>query len=90
MMGMTSRAAAMLKEKLLESCYDAGIGFRIFMVKNDRREKTLIIKPDRAKEGDKVLELDGVRIFIDPECAALASERELDYTDEPQGTLFIK
>lgn len=28
-MGITSKVAAMLKQKLLQSCFEAGIGFRM-------------------------------------------------------------
>jgi len=89
-MEITSRAAAILKEKLLESCYHAGIGFRMRMAVNDCGEKTLFIQPDAVKEDDKTLELDGVKVFMDPECVARVQWYQLDCTDEPSGTLLIR
>ena len=90
MMGITSKAIAVLKKKLLESCFEAGIGFRMLVEKNECGEKTLVIKPDRAREGDKVLELDGVRIFIDRASAAQAAGRELDCLDDPRSSFLLR
>jgi len=90
MMGITSKATAMLKKKLLESCFEAGIGFRMLVAKNECGEKTLVIKPDRAREGDEVLELDGVRIFIDRASAAQAAGRELDCVDDRRSSFLLR
>ena len=90
MMGITSKATAVLKKKLLESCFEAGIGFRMLIEKNEYGEKTLVIKPDKAHEGDEILELDGVRIFIDSASAAQAAGRELDCVDDSRGSFLLR
>lgn len=89
-MGISSKAAAVLKQKLLESCFEAGIGFRMLVEKNECGEKTLVIRPDRAREGDEVLELDGIRIFIDRVCASEAAGRELDCLDSPRRSFLLR
>lgn len=90
MLGITSKATTVLKQKLLESCFEAGIGFRMLVAKNECGEKTLIIRPDRAREGDEALELDGVRIFIDRISAVQAAGRELDCLDDSRSSFLLR
>jgi Fe-S cluster assembly iron-binding protein IscA len=78
MFDTTSRAAAILKEKLLRSCYEAGIGFRIVVSQEEGGERTVALRLDMQREGDQILDAHGVRIFVDHENACHFSHGQLD------------
>jgi iron-sulfur cluster assembly protein len=42
-----------------------------------------------AREGDKLVEVDGVRIFVDPKSLFYLSGTQLDYTDGLNGKGFV-
>jgi iron-sulfur cluster assembly protein len=42
-----------------------------------------------AREGDKMVEVDGVRIFVDPKSLFYLSGTQLDYTDGLNGKGFV-
>jgi iron-sulfur cluster assembly protein len=42
-----------------------------------------------AREGDKLVEIDGVRIFVDPKSLFYLSGTQLDYTDGLNGKGFV-
>ena len=91
MISISPEAVNVLKERLVMSCSEAGIGFRVLVAADERGEKTFSIKIDRAQEGDQVLEAEGVKVFVDPASAAQAadSDYELDYIDEPEGGFVL-
>lgn len=89
MISISPEAVNMLKEKLVMSCSEAGIGFRVLVAADEHGEKTFSIKVDMAREGDQVLEAEGVKVFVDPASAAQAADYELDYIDEPEGGFVL-
>jgi len=79
-----------LKEQLVERCLKADIGFRILATRDEHGKEAFIIKVDRSREGDAILEADGVRVFVDPANITSATEHELDYIDEPEGNFVLR
>lgn len=82
MLDITSRAAVILKEKLARSCYEAGIGFRMVVSKDESGKKTIVLRVDKEQEGDEILEAHGVRLLIDRAAAARISHGQLDLQDD--------
>jgi Fe-S cluster assembly iron-binding protein IscA len=81
MIELEFKALERLKEKLLESCYDAGIGYRMLITKTETEEISCILKLDIKREGDQVVEGNGMRIFLDPESALHMQDNELEFLD---------
>ena len=90
MVCITPEAAKILKKKLVDSCFEAGIGFRMFVEGEHHGEKTFSIKVDKERSGDEVLEADGVRVFIDPTSATQVADHELDYIGEPENGFVLR
>ena len=90
MLGINREAVKMLKDKLVNGCSEAGIGFRLVVAQNDRGEKTFSIKVDRERVGDEVLEADGVKLFIDPVNATWAADLELAYSEQDQAGFVLR
>ena len=84
MLGINREAVKMLKDKLVNGCSEAGIGFRLVVAQNERGEKTFSIKVGMEREGDEVLEADGVKLFIDPANAIWATGHELAFNEQDQ------
>jgi Fe-S cluster assembly iron-binding protein IscA len=84
MLGISREAIKMLKDKLVNGCSEAGIGFRLIVAQDERGEKTFSIKVDTEREGDEVLEADGVKLFIDTANTTWSAGHELAYNEQDQ------
>jgi len=89
MLDVTSRAAVVLKDKLVRSCYEAGIGFRMVVGRDESGRKTIVLRPDKEQEGDPILEAPGVRLLIDRATAARVSPGQLDLQEDTATTRLV-
>jgi len=90
MVTTSKEAAKRLREELINKCFEAGVGFRILVSTDKSGQANLSIKLDRRHQEDKVIELKGVKVFLDPDSAARISDYQLDYRDEAEGGFFLK
>lgn len=90
MITITPRAATVLKNKLLRSCLETGIGFRLLPEKSEQGGTALIIKLDKVRGGDRTIEIDGLKVFIDTTAASLVGGKQLDYTGGTRGEFYLK
>ena len=90
MVGITPKASEVLKDKLIKSCFQAGIGFRV-LPKETKSERTVFtLEPDKAKDGDQTLEMNELKVFIDATSASQIGDSELDYRDGPEGGFYLR
>jgi Fe-S cluster assembly iron-binding protein IscA len=87
--GISTKAVEQLREQLVNSCLEAGIGFRMEVSTDEAGEFTFSIRIDRQRLGDRVLESDGIKMFLDPASAFQIMGYQLDYEDEPGGGFFL-
>ena len=87
--GISTKAVEQLRGQLLQKFFELGFGFRINVSTNEAGEPTFSIRIDRQRQGDKVLESDGIRIFLDSPSATQISGYQLDYEDGPGGGFFL-
>ena len=87
--GISTKAVTKLREQIVNSCLEAGIGFRMLVSTGESGKVTFSIKVDRQHPGDEVIESNGVKVFLDPASAARISDYQLDYQDEPGGGFFL-
>ena len=90
MLSISSRAVERLREELIHKCFQADIGFRILVGSGESGKATFNIKFDRRRQGDEVVESDGVKVFLDATSAAQIEDCQVDYHDEPGGGFFLK
>ena len=89
MIQVSIRAVDKLKEELIRKCLDAGIGFRIMVDTDDAGKIASVMKFDRQRQGDMVINLGGVKLFSDPSSVAHVRDYHLDYEDNPDGGFFL-
>jgi len=90
MITISNKAAERLREQLLHKCFETGIGFRMLVNSGESGKSTLSIKVDKQQPRDEVIDLDRVKVFLDPFSAAQIRDYQLDYQDEPDGGFFLK
>jgi len=90
MVTASNKAAKRLREQLINKCFEAGIGFRMFVNTAESGKATFSIKLDRQHRGDEVIESNGVKIFLDPASASRISGYQLDYQGETDGGFYLK
>lgn len=90
MLNISGQAAEKLREELIDKCFQANLGFRILAGGSESGEAAFNIKFDMQRQGDKVIESDGVKIFIDTSSAAQIEGCQVDYRDEPGGGFFLE
>jgi Fe-S cluster assembly iron-binding protein IscA len=89
MIQVSMRAADRLKEELVQRCLDAGIGFRIMVDTDDAGKIASVMKFDRQRQEDMVIDVGGVKLFSDPSSVAHVRDYHLDYEDNPEGGFFL-
>lgn len=90
MVSISNKAAKQLREQLINKCFEVGIGPRILVNAGKSGKTTFSIKLDRQHRGDEVIELNDVKVFLDPVTATQISDYQLDYQDKPDGGFFLK
>ena len=89
MVNASNKAIEELQKKLVDTCFQMGIGFRIHVSNDESGKSVFSMKLDRQHEGDEVTELDGIKVFLDAASAAQARGYQLHYHDEPGGEFFL-
>lgn len=77
-----------LREDLVQRCLDVGLGFRIESKGEIDKEVSLML--DYPLPTDKVVELNGIRFYLDPVSADTLGSFELDYLETPEGGFCLK
>ena len=90
MVNTSSKAVARLREQLIHSCFQLGIGFRVLVNTDKSGKATFSIKIDKQHQTDEVIGSSGVKVFLDPSSAAQIRQFQLDYRDGPGGGFFLK
>jgi Fe-S cluster assembly iron-binding protein IscA len=90
MINATPIAAKKLQEQLVARCSRAGIGFRMLVNESASDKRAFSLKIDRQRQQDKVIETNGVWIFLDPTSVDLVSNSQLDYQENPEGSFILK
>jgi len=87
--GISTKAVTQLRERMINSCLEAGIGFRMDVSTDESGETTFSIRIDRQRYRDEVIESDGIKIFLDLAGARQIRGYQLDYQDEPEEGFFL-
>jgi Fe-S cluster assembly iron-binding protein IscA len=82
MLTVSRRAAERLRDMFLHKCSDTGIGFRLVAGFHESGQNTIKIVPDRQRENDRIIDLYGMKLFIDPSSSAQVQNYELDWSDD--------
>jgi len=90
MLTASNRAIEKLKQKLVQTCFDMGIGFKVFVQTDGSGKENFNIKIAKQPRGDEVLDLHSIKMFLDPASAAKLGNYELDYLDEPDGGFLLR
>jgi len=90
MMVASKRATEKLKEELITRCFESGLGVRLFSCADASGNPRFNIKFDNRYPQDEVMELHGVRVFLDPVSAANLRGCQLDYLEGPEGGFLLK
>ena len=88
MINVTQNAARHLRGLLEAQKQSAGKGLRVQITKGGCSGLHYEMTLDEKKEGDAVVERDGVEFFIDSDSAAYLSGATLDFRDELTGSGF--
>jgi Fe-S cluster assembly iron-binding protein IscA len=89
MVEIGAKAAQALRDKLLETLFKEGIGFRIYATEAQDGSAAFAMRLDSIEEGDELLAIDGINVFLDLASAAKLSARSIDYMDEPQRAFVL-
>jgi|SRR5689334_15471531 iron-sulfur cluster assembly accessory protein len=84
---MTPAATGKVRE-LLNQEGDQALGLRIFVAGGGCSGMQYGMTLDEEQEGDVVMDLDGIRLFIDDMSAGYISGSEVDYVDSLMGAGF--
>ena len=90
MISSTRKAEQSLKKVLLQELSGAGLGFRVRKDTNKPEGRIFSITLDSKHGDDRVVDLNGICVFLDPACAPLLQDCELDYQEEPAGFCLIR
>jgi len=88
MIDVTSNAASLLKQKILQSCFEAGIGYRLAFARKENGDQSIILQLDQVREGDAVLDLEGLKIFVDSDSLSQAAGGEIDYINDAASFIY--
>jgi iron-sulfur cluster assembly protein len=87
MISLSPGAASEIK-RLIQKENKPELGLRIGVRSGGCSGMSYMLGFDTAQEGDKVEELEGIKILVDSQSAAYLSGTELDYVDGLQGKGF--
>ncbi|MBI2860534.1 MAG: hypothetical protein HYX91_03385 [Chloroflexi bacterium] len=87
---VTGRATEKLREQLLQKCFETSIGFRLAAHSGEAGKSDFNIKLDRQYENDTVIDLRGIKLFLDPVSVNTIADYELDWLDGPDTGFFLK
>jgi Fe-S cluster assembly iron-binding protein IscA len=86
----SDKALNKLHEWLTQKYFETDIGFRILAISNEFGKTTYSIKLDRQRQGDEVVEVNGIKFLLDRASAVEFTGYELAYLDEPDGGFVLR
>ena len=89
MLTTSNMAAKKLKEQMILKLREVGIGFRVNINTDETGKLLFNIRLDKQRKGDRVIESDGIKIFIERNSAPQVEDYRLDYQDEPEEGFFL-
>lgn len=90
MLTASNKAIEKLQQKLLQTCFDMGIGFKVFVRTDKSGKASFNIKIGKQAREDEVLDLHSIKIYLDTTSAAKLGNYELDYLDQPDGGFLLR
>ena len=88
MITVTDNAVKQLQVLMQEHPGETGKGLRIFVEQGGCAGMQYGMSLDDKKEGDEIIERDGVQVFIDSESAGFLRDSVIDYADGLAGAGF--
>jgi len=88
MITLTEKAANKVREIIAEREDKADLALRLFVQGGGCSGLSYGLALDYAKEDDSVLEIDGVKVLVDPQSAHFVKGSEIDYKDALMGGGF--
>lgn len=88
MITVTDSAVKQLQAIMREHSSETGKGLRIFVESGGCAGLQYGMNLDEAKEGDEVIEREGVKVFIDAESSRYMQGSTIDYADGLSGAGF--
>ena len=88
MITVTDNAVKQLQSLIREKSGEGDVGLRIFVESGGCAGMQYGMTVDSTKEGDEVIERDGVRVFIDSKSAGYLRGSTIDYADGLSGAGF--
>lgn len=89
MIKVNESAVEKLRSELTQKCFDANVGFRIIISVGDGGKLNAALRFDKKREGDTIIELEGVKLFCDPKSAIMVDDYHLDYLSDPDGGFYL-
>ena len=90
-MNVSFLALEKLKQNLIDNCFNAEVGYRVLVSEDENKDIAISLKIDMAREGDRVIAVNGLKLFIGPDSAdRITADYELDYIYEPQTGFVLK
>ncbi len=90
MLTVSDKAIEKLQQKLLQTCFEMGIGFKVFVRTDESGKAIFNIKIAKQARGDEVINFDSIKVFLDVASAAKLGNYELDYLDKPDGGFLLR
>ena len=88
MITVTDNAVKQLQALMRENSGETGKGLRIFVETGGCAGLQYGMTFDSGKEGDEIIERDGVQVFIDSESVGYLRDSTIDYADGLSGAGF--
>jgi Fe-S cluster assembly iron-binding protein IscA len=89
MITSSPKALEMLRKHLVRKCSDAGIGFRVLRNADEPDKVTYSIMLDRKHQEDNVVDMDGIKVFVESAITSHITDYQIDYLDEPDGGFVL-
>jgi Fe-S cluster assembly iron-binding protein IscA len=86
----SEKAVEKLKEEMIRRLGNVGLGFRICQDSDEAGICRLILKLDTKKQNDETVDVQGIRLFLDPCNSAQLKNLVLDYNEDISGCFILR
>ncbi len=90
MFTVTEKAAEKLKQQFLHKCFETSIGFRLSATPGSPDMAAFNIRLDRQYENDTVIDLNDLKLLLDPSTVAHIRDYQLDWMEGADTGFFLK
>jgi Fe-S cluster assembly iron-binding protein IscA len=90
MLTITGRAAEKLQHLFLNKCFETGMGFRLIPGSLGPGQDAFKIRLDRQHENDTIIDLCGVKLFVDSSSVAQLRNYQLDWLDKSDAGFYLE